>query len=421
VSTESATGHLLVDADVKQRRLRLLVTVVLVGTVASVAYHYALAFFLQKGYPLSTFLFRPEDHFNDWDNMYIGAKAFLDGDPVMFAYFPFAVLFSIATTVLPMRLGFVLVNALFLLVMVWMLRRWVVDCAEHTLVKVQYAFILIVLSYPVIFALDRSNLERLVFVLFAGFFYFLYVNEIPWLAALFLGAAIAFKLYPATLLVLLVAERRWKPLILAALSAVGLTVVGTGGLAILGHCSFSEAWQMNAGGKLDYYQEIMVTAGGGIQHGHTLWGLLRLPQFLSGAPATGWQMTVYSIAVGLVFVVLAVYAVFWETERWKRVLIAMVPALLLPYVSADYTLIHMYFPLVFFLNVPRSSRWDRIYVILFAILLMPVDYYYLTIYHDGVSISVIIYPLALLALLLLAIIDRATKQMLIDESCRACG
>ncbi len=47
-------------------------------------------------------------------------------------------------------------------------------------------------------------------------------------------------------------------------------------------------------------------------------------------------------------------------------LFAKVPALLFPYVSADYTLIHLYFPLVFFLNAPRVSRWNVAYVALFG-------------------------------------------------------
>jgi hypothetical protein len=85
--------------------------------------------------------------------------------------------------------------------------------------------------------------------------------------------------------------------------------------------------------------------------------------------------------------------------------------LLLPYVSADYTLIQLYFPLVFFLNARRVSRWDVVYVALFGILLVPVDYYY--ILHD-ISISVIIYPAALVALVLLAILDVQRAGRLVD-------
>jgi hypothetical protein len=116
----------------------------------------------------------------------------------------------------------------------------------------------------------------------------------------------------------------------------------------------------------------------------------------------GWQTTLYEVAAAATFLVLAVHAVFRETERWKLVLLATVPGLLLPYVSADYTLIQLYFPLVFFLNARRVSRWDVVYIALFGILLVPVDYYYIL---GDISISVIIYPASLVALVLLAIFD----------------
>lgn len=55
---------------------------------------------------------------------------------------------------------------------------------------------------------------------------------------------------------------------------------------------------------------------------------------------------------------------------------------------------------------PRVSRWDLVYVILFGVLLIPVDYYYLVLHTDGVSISVIVYPVAMLFLMLVAVVDR---------------
>lgn len=408
----TSTRALLVEPDVKRSRVRLLVTIVLVGTVASIVCHYVSGFYFGLGYPRSTFLFIPGDHFNDWDNLYIFAQEYLRGVPGPFTYFPFAILTTEAATVLPMRVGFALVIMLFLAVLVLMLRDWVVDCEEHVLTKVQYGFILVVLSYPVLFALDRTNLEILLFAFIAGFFYFLYVRESPWLAALFLAAAIAFKLYPATLLLLLLAERRFKPLVLAVIFALGLTAIGAVVVAALGDYSLVEFWRMNTSGK-DLYQQSMVIGGGGVQHGHSLWGLVGLPGILRHRGVAGWQTTLYAVAAAMIFVGLAVHVVFREAERWKRVLLAMVPALLLPFVSADYTLIQMYFPLVFFLNAPRVSRWDAAYVALFGVLLVPVDYYYLIAHGDGVSISVIVYPVALLALLLLAIWDpqRAARDV----------
>jgi hypothetical protein len=406
MKTASAAYALLVDPEVKQSRVRLLVTIVLVGMVTAIAAHFVATFYLDFGIPRATFLFKPSDYFNDWYNPYLYAKAFLhNGATDHSVYFPFAFFTVVAATIMPPQVGFDLLVVVFLGVVVLMLRGWVVDCEDDTLTKVQYAFVLSVLSYPVIFVIDRGNLEMLLFVFIALFFYFLYARRSPWLAALFLGAAIAFKLYPATLLLLLLAERRFKVLGLSIAMAFGLTALGAGASGVLGHHSFMEIVRMSTSDKAGY-QQYFVYLDGGLQHGHTLWGLLRIPGFLHGTPVTVGDTRIYTGVAAIVFLALSTYVLFYERERWKRVLFSMVPAILLPFTSGDYTLIHMYFPLVFFLNAPRTSRWDSVYVILFALLLIPVDYHYFSVELDGVSVSVVIYPIIMIALMMLAIVDR---------------
>jgi hypothetical protein len=395
------TRALLLDRDVKRSRVRLLVTIVLVGTLVSIVWHYVSGFYVGQGYPRSTFLFIPGDHFNDWYNVYIYAQKFLRGEPWLFGYFPFGSLTAVTTTVLPAFVGFILMIVLFLGVLALMLRRLVLDCEEHALTRAQGMAILVGLSYPVLFVLDRGNMEMLVFVFTAGFFYFTYVRESSWMAALCLAAAIAFKLYPATLLLLLLAERRFKPLVLTVIIAGGLTAISVGLLAVVGHSSLADVLQMNASG-LGSVHQTYVFEGSAVQHGHSLWGLVGLWTMLRQAAVLDWKTTLYAVAAAAIFLGLVVYAVFRETERWKLVLLATVPGFLLPYVSGDYTLIQLYFPLVFFLNARRVSRWDVAYVALFGILLVPVDYYYI---RGDISISVIIYPAALVALVLLAILD----------------
>jgi hypothetical protein len=51
-------------------------------------------------------------------------------DPGLFAHFPFGTLTVVAATVQPMLAGFVLLILLFLVALVLMLRRWVIDIAE---------------------------------------------------------------------------------------------------------------------------------------------------------------------------------------------------------------------------------------------------------------------------------------------------
>src|SRR5256885_13585372 len=109
------------EPNVRRRRLRLLVTIVLLGTVASIVYHYVLGFYFNLGYPRSTFLFIPSDHLKDWDNLYLYAQEFLKGIPGPFAYFPFAILAAVTATLLPMQVGFGLVIVLFLTVLAVML------------------------------------------------------------------------------------------------------------------------------------------------------------------------------------------------------------------------------------------------------------------------------------------------------------
>lgn len=395
-----------VEASLKGRRVRLIVTIVLVGTVTSIAFHYAMGLWLHRGYPYSTFLFDPNDHFRDWDNTYLYAQDFLHGQAGTFVYFPFAFLVVVGATLFPMRVGFALLVGLFLVVLIWMLRRWVVDGEEHRVVRLHDGFVLVVLSYPVLFALDRANLEMLLFVFMAGFFYFLYVRRSPWLAALCLAAAIAFKLYPATFLLLLLAERRLRLFALTIVVAIGLTALGTGLLAVAGGYSVDEVWRLSMAEKAVNLSNGMA-AGQGLQHGHTLWGLVRAPSMVSGASAPDWSTALYALVTAVIFTLIAVHVVFREGELWKRVLLVAVAALLLPFVSADYTLILLYFPLLFFVNAPRAGRWDTVYVALFGVLLIPVDYYYFAQLYD-VSISVLVYPLALLALACLAVYDRAT-------------
>jgi hypothetical protein len=411
VKADVDTRALLLQRDVKRSRVRLLVMIVLVGTLVSIGWHYVESFYLGHGYPRSTFLFIPGDHFNDWRNVYIYAKEFLQGVSGPFGYFPFAIVVAVTTTVLPRTVGFILMIVLFLGLLVLMLRRWVFDCEEHALTRAQGIVILVGLSYPVLFVLDRGNMEMLVFAFIAGFFYFTYVRECSWMAALCLAAAISFKLYPATLLLLLLAERRYKPLVLTVIFAGGLTAISVGLLAVVGHHSLADVWQMNISGK-EYFQQTMTIEGSGVGHNHSLWGLVGLWEMLRREAVADWQTTLYAVAAAAIFLGLVAHAVFRETERWKLVLLATVPGFLLPYVSSDYTLIGLYFPLVFFLNARRVSRWDVVYVALFGILLVPVDYHYF-LYDNyvnylgiqGISISVIIYPAALVALVLLAILD----------------
>ena len=57
---------------------------------------------------------------------------------------------------------------------------------------------------------------------------------------------------------------------------------------------------------------------------------------------------------------IAAYVVLVEKEFWKKVAILVVAMLLLPHVSADYKLIHIFLPLFLFINISeiKPPRWS---------------------------------------------------------------
>ena len=396
--------------DARRRRLALLASIVLTGTTAAVVFHYVMAYYLGRGYPYSTFLFLPSDHFNDWNNTYRYVSHFLQGQPAPFVYFPLAFLFVAGATLLPMSVGLALLALAYVSGLVTLLWRHAFDVLPGRQLKLQYAVILVALSYPVLFTLDRGNLEMVIFLLVGGMFYFVYRRESAWGAGLCLAAAIAMKVYPATLIVLLIAERRLKAAIVAAVGAVALTVGATGALALLTGRSMMSVWQQ-AYAEKGTYQGIQVDAGAGMQHSHTLWGLLRAPSLLLHGVEEPWQHTAYVLAVIAVFGLLAVHATFRESESWRKAALMVTAAITLPFVSADYTTPLIYFPLVMFLSSRRVSRYDLVYVALFGVLLIPVDYVYLPALGTiDASVSVIVYAAALAALVVLTIGDAVRQE-----------
>jgi hypothetical protein len=188
------------------------------------------------------------------------------------------------------------------------------------------------------------------------------------------------------------------------------TAAATGALAALSGQNVAQVWHL-AYAEKGVYQNTMVDAAAGIQHSHTLWGLLRMPALLAGLNGRPWQPTAYALVAVAIFGLLAVHVIFREQESWRKAALMVIAAILLPYVSADYTTPLIYFPLVMFLNSARVSRYDIIYTCLFGALLVPMDYRYFAELSSGdISISVVAYAVVLLALLILIVSDSGGRE-----------
>ena len=110
------------------------------------------------------------------------------------------------------------------------------------------------------------------------------------------------------------------------------------------------------------------------------------------------------------FVFLSGYVFFIEKELWKKIMLLVSAALLLPHVSADYKLIYIFIPMYIFINLEKKSRFDLFYAVMFGLLLIPKDYYLFSkivsdsTYSD-ISIAVVLNILIILAMSSVIIVD----------------
>jgi hypothetical protein len=378
----------------KNRRVLVLALVTAAGTWASAGFHYILGSYFSRPYPFNTFLFKPDDAFGDFAMNWRFARDLIAGTSRTVNYTPFSQSLMGLANAAPQWLGAACMIAALAIVLAYIVSRFFTDeMRANTPLTAIVTLVLVTMTYPVLFTVDRANEEAIVFILLFAFVYLYFVRPSRW-AAFFLGAAIAYKIYPVVLVVLFVADRRWRDVALTFAAATGLLAVGTFVLGMLsgyGPAGVLSAWRETLfGGHVVYSGKLYAS-----QHGHSIWGALVgvLNRLRHIGPGPNARIAYFAIAV-LVFLLLAALIVRRVREPWQRLALLVIAMLVLPFESHDYTLIHLLLPLMLFVGSPRR-RADMAYTLLFAALLVPLDYY--VIIHD-VSISTLLYPAALLAI-----------------------
>ena len=202
-------------------------------------------------------------------------------------------------------------------------------------------FVLIALlcSYPLYFEFARGNVEIYMWVLTAVAVY-CFLRERYWLGAGLLGVAIAMKLYPFVLLGLLIPRRKWLPIVFSLAVAVLYSLFG---LWVL--CPDIATAQHGINFGLQSFQKLYATPYRPILSGvdHSLYALIK--RVLGARPLTEYEHILrgYTILTALGGLV-AYFARIRKLPVINQVLCLTLATLLLPPVSFDYTLIHLYTP-----------------------------------------------------------------------------
>jgi hypothetical protein len=397
------------------QRAELISTIIIIGFFLSVCFHYTAHFYFQRPYPYSTFLSWPTDHHTDYTRVADAAKSWNpyryrvaafhgphgDQFPNVHGgevgnYLPFTYIVALAFTVAPH--GIFLFFGLFLAGLAWyFVRRSGIGADPHIppVAKVRLVFVLTLMSYPVLWEIDRGNFEGVTFLLMAAGAALIGRSKYS-LAAIPLALAIAMKGYPAIFLALYLPDKKYRE---AAFAAVLSVAVCLAGFAVLhgGLVQNIQSLKTDLAFFLDYY----VIHGAGTAGTRMDCSLFAPVGLLNSNPAFIRHALLYYNGFALVAGALLVWLIAARRmERWKLEYLLAAAGLLLPSISYDYKLLVLFIPLTSFLSSARRERTDAFYCASFGAMLIPKDYLFLgsgVSIANGVSISSLLEPLILLA------------------------
>ena len=395
----------------RERKTAWLVSIVLLGFVVAVAAHYVVGQYVLRGYPYSTFLFTPQDttgfpgapnvlgthYFGDFFEPWIlsqGPHPYV-GQPLAApsSYFPLThiLLFPFA------QLSFKLALALYLTGFAAVLAALVYRSAGgDRLARLQATLVLTVCSTPVLFLVDRANIEGVLFLALVGML-FAYRRDRFYLAAVLLAIPVAMKGSAGVFWLLFLFDHRFLALLLSvtttALASLAslLVLPGTTSANFDGlHHALKLLTKATDQGTVGLRQSVSLKSA--------FSGLGRLDDHFN------FFLSHYAL-VSLVLL-LAVAVALWRLrlELWQRVALLSAAMIVVPSVSYEYRMIHVYLPLVLFLLVAERRRSDVLYVVLFGLLLVPKG---LPILYADVNIGTVLNPLLLVALMGTVVIDAA--------------
>jgi hypothetical protein len=344
--------------------------------IATTLFFYWKGMFLKQSFPFNTYLPAPENRFGDYWGVVHGWQVdHFRAAGLGMSYFPglylFADFFSrLSFSVSPAIDTVGLSLILFLVIFSVFVAGYCYANLKAGRITESATRVVICtfLSYPVLFTLHTGNFEAIVFMLLACFAT-LYQQKKYALSTLPLAWAIAMKAFPAVLLILFIADRKYRELLYALL--------GVAFFCLLPLLVYPGGILEGAGGYLSrlkasqkMYADVMVMVPSGMHFGHSLVNAVQLMMGNTFPDRTLFFKPYAAFALGF-FAVVSAYIVLVERELWKKMTLLVSCMCLLPFTSTDYKLLHFYIPLFMFINSKEKGRFDGVYIVGLTLMLAP--------------------------------------------------
>ena len=283
----------------------------------------------------------------------------------------------------------------------WYLYKNVIALNMTNLRAVYYVALIILTSFPIWFLADRGNIEGLQFILLALFVQ-TYTQEKHILSILLLSLSLCMKPFAIVFVVLYINRKQYKYLGLLVVASLFIILTS---LSLLPGTSADNLHGMNLGMK--YYDSLWIIGGRGAQFNHTMYTPLWIINYMVNWVTPEMLKQVYFLVHGSLFVGISTYIIYFEKKIWRKLFLLYLCMIGLPFISADYTLIHLYVPAVLMFQSfnaeadDKTKGYYRIITILLALLLIPKQY--LSGLVVPIGASVIINPILIYMLFIVLI------------------
>jgi hypothetical protein len=396
----------------RQQKIKFLALIILSGFIVSISYHYFQGVFLGRGYPYNTFLFRPQDRFNDFFN---GLNHVRKLDPyhsrsiAISAHLPFGQLIQYPFCLIPEVPAFLLFIYSFTCLLFYFCWRNLYN--GKPLVTLAYTSIFTLLTYPFLLEIDRGHFEAVPFIL-TYFGIRAFAKNKYALSAVLLSIAVAGKPYLIVFLLLFLHARRYLAAFTICCAAVALNVLSLFCLKGAPMENLLICMRNNA-----MHNRIYAIIGHeGLYFGHSLFGLIKLILMplahydpLRLAPMVEQAGKYYFLAAIFAGAAVSLYVLFIKQELWKQVAALFCMIMLLPPISPDMRLIYMYIPVLLFINSEKPGRRDAWYCVLFALIFIPKGYLHYQS-NPEITSATSLSPIILLSLLCLIMYEGLISQ-----------
>lgn len=373
----------------KSDKIFLLSNIVLVGFFVAVIFHYICANVFHLGDPYNTFLLYPSWVLGDVTGLLDVSKNLypFQTPNIMINYLPLAYLLLFPFALIKSQLV-----ACYLLISIFLCTFSILNlkffsCNNLTkLQNFQNIFILTIMTYPLLYLLERSNIDMFI-LFFMGAFVYAFKTKKYSLSSTLLAIMNAIKPLTLIFLVLYIYEKKWEELFFSLFLTFLLIIFGFmflhgDFLAQLEVLKINLSWYVNkfiydpfegATNSLSIYLALKLI----------LCGRLKLMQ-------TALLYNIYTV-ISVFLTGFTIYFSWKEKVFWKRITLLTLYTLTVPYVVFDYKLIFLFIPIWLFVNTDKKSKYDLMYTILFALLLIPKKQIWLMgLYQFGVYVNPII-------------------------------